>query len=68
MRHHDVDPLDYDKHCDAALPLEEVLKFNPELKQLLQDIDRTKFRVWALTNAYVNVSPALGRVAGRPES
>ncbi|KAK4705405.1 hypothetical protein P7C70_g786, partial [Phenoliferia sp. Uapishka_3] len=54
VRHHDVDPLDYDKECDAALPLEEVLKFNPELKAMLQDIDRTKYRVWALTNAYVN--------------
>ena len=26
------------------------------MQQLLKDIDRTKFRVWALTNAYYNVS------------
>lgn len=56
VRHHKVDPLDYDKHCDAALPLETVLAPNPRLQQMLKDIDRTKVRVWALTNAYVNVS------------
>ncbi|GAA5847640.1 hypothetical protein JCM5353_004169 [Sporobolomyces roseus] len=54
VRHHKVDPLDYDKHCDAALPLETVLKPNPQLQQLLKDVDRRKVRVWALTNAYVN--------------
>ncbi|KAK4050359.1 putative suppressor of disruption of TFIIS [Microbotryomycetes sp. JL221] len=54
VRHHQVDPLDYDRQCDAALPLETVLKPSNEMKQLLKDIDRTKFRVWALTNAYYN--------------
>ncbi|KAM0749786.1 pyrimidine 5-nucleotidase [Meredithblackwellia eburnea MCA 4105] len=54
VRHHDIDPLDYDAQCDAALPLDEVLKPNPALKALLQDIDRSKYKVWALTNAYVN--------------
>ncbi|GAA5940457.1 uncharacterized protein JCM15063_002331 [Sporobolomyces koalae] len=54
VRHHKVDPLDYDRHCDAALPLEKVLKIDPKLQQMLQDLDRTKVRVWALTNAYVN--------------
>ncbi|KAL8277118.1 hypothetical protein RQP46_010446 [Phenoliferia psychrophenolica] len=54
VRHHQVDPLDYDEQCDASLPLEDVLVFNPALRSLLQDIDRTKYRVWALTNAYVN--------------
>ncbi|GAA5820999.1 hypothetical protein JCM10212_006413 [Sporobolomyces blumeae] len=54
VRHHKVDPLDYDKHCDAALPLETVLRPNPNLQKLLRDVDRTKVRVWALTNAYVN--------------
>lgn len=56
MRHHKVDPLDYDRHCDQALPLETVLKVDPRLQQLLRDIDREKCHVWALTNAYVNVS------------
>lgn len=48
--------LDYDRQCDAALPLETVLRPDPNMQALLRDIDRTKFQVWALTNAYYNVS------------
>lgn len=59
VRHHKVDPLDYDKHCDASLPLETVLKVDPELQHLLASIDREKCHVWALTNAYVFVSSHL---------
>ncbi|BGP58023.1 hypothetical protein JCM8202_001739 [Rhodotorula sphaerocarpa] len=53
VRHHKVDPLDYDKNCDASLPLETVLSVDPELQRLLADVDREKCHVWALTNAYV---------------
>ncbi|KAH8999234.1 pyrimidine 5-nucleotidase [Lactarius akahatsu] len=52
QRHHDVDPIDFNEKCDGSLPLEEMLKPNPRVRQLLQDIDRSKCRVWALTNAY----------------
>ncbi|OBZ70454.1 Uncharacterized protein C24B11.05 [Grifola frondosa] len=52
VRHHDIDPLDFDRKCDGSLPLEEMIKPDPHLRQLLQDIDRSKARVWALTNAY----------------
>jgi len=51
-RHHDIDPLDFDQKCDGTLPLEEMIKPNPALRKLFQDIDRSKARVWALTNAY----------------
>ncbi|KAF4619866.1 hypothetical protein D9613_005308 [Agrocybe pediades] len=51
-RHHDVDPLDFDRCCDGSLPLEDMIKYDPSLRQLFEDIDRSKFRVWALTNAY----------------
>ncbi|TFK55962.1 pyrimidine 5-nucleotidase [Heliocybe sulcata] len=51
-RHHDVDPLDFDKKCDGSLPLEEMIKPNPKLRKLFEDIDRSRVRVWALTNAY----------------
>ncbi|SCV73748.1 BQ2448_6178 [Microbotryum intermedium] len=64
VRHHKVDPLDYDAQCDAALPLENVLKPDPERQQLLRDIDRSKFRVWALTNAYVNHATRVLRLLG----
>ncbi|KAJ6485155.1 pyrimidine 5-nucleotidase [Mycena vitilis] len=50
--HHNVDPVDFDKKCDGALPLEDLISPNPSLRKLLQDIDRSKANVWALTNAY----------------
>ncbi|KAJ6628720.1 pyrimidine 5-nucleotidase [Mycena sp. CBHHK59/15] len=50
--HHDVDPVDFDRKCDGSLPLEDLISPNPSLRTLLQDIDRTKASVWALTNAY----------------
>ena len=50
-----TDPLDFDQKCDGSLPLEELLQPNPELRKLLQDIDRSKTRVWGLTNAYHTV-------------
>lgn len=70
VRHHAVDALDYDKHCDAALPLDEVLKDDPKLRRLLGDIDREKCHVWALTNAYKivrAVPPLFGGGASRLE-
>lgn len=53
VRHHQIDPLEYNTKVDDALPLDEIIKPNPVLKQLLQDIDRDKVRLWLLTNAYV---------------
>ncbi|KAI6035156.1 pyrimidine 5-nucleotidase [Pisolithus orientalis] len=53
-RHHDIDPLDFDRKCDGTLPLEELIQPNPKLRMLIEDLDRTKVRVWALTNAYKN--------------
>ncbi len=35
-----------------------MIKPDPHLRQLLQDIDRSKARVWALTNAYRTVCPS----------
>ncbi|THV08443.1 pyrimidine 5-nucleotidase [Dendrothele bispora CBS 962.96] len=52
VRNHDVDPLDFDRKCDGSLPLEEMIQYSPSLRKLFEDIDRSKVRVWALTNAY----------------
>lgn len=54
VRHHEIDPLEYNSKVDDALPLEDVIKPRPELKQLLEDIDRSKVKLWLFTNAYVN--------------
>ena len=55
VKHHTIDPMDYDEKCDGALPLEEILHPDPALLALLRRIDRKKVRVYALTNAYKRV-------------
>jgi hypothetical protein len=50
-----IDPLDFDRKCDGSLPLKEMITPNPDLIKLFKDIDRSKCRVWALTNAYITV-------------
>ena len=52
VMHHKIDALDYDAKCDATLPLEDVLRPDKAVQDMLGDLDRTKCRVWALTNAY----------------
>ncbi|KAJ4364643.1 putative suppressor of disruption of TFIIS [Neocucurbitaria cava] len=54
VRHHKVDALEYNTKVDDALPLENVIKPNPELRKLIQDIDTSKVRLWLFTNAYIN--------------
>ncbi|KAL7899173.1 Haloacid dehalogenase-like hydrolase domain-containing protein [Trichoderma sp. SZMC 28014] len=64
VRHHQIDPLEYNAKVDDALPLEGIIKPNPELRQLLEDIDRSKVRVWLLTNAYVNHGKRVVKLLG----
>ncbi|CED84314.1 Haloacid dehalogenase-like hydrolase [Phaffia rhodozyma] len=52
VKHHDINALDYDRVCDASLPLETILSRDDRLRQLLSDIDPSKARILALTNAY----------------
>jgi pyrimidine and pyridine-specific 5'-nucleotidase len=54
VRHHQIDPLEYNAKVDDALPLDGVIVPRPEIKKLLQDVDRSKVKLWLLTNAYVN--------------
>lgn len=35
-----TDALDYDKECDASLPLESILSRDEKLRKLLSDLDR----------------------------
>ncbi|KAK5998458.1 hypothetical protein PT974_00837 [Cladobotryum mycophilum] len=64
VRHHQIDPLDYNTKVDDALPLEGIIKPNPELRQLLEDIDRSKVTLWLFTNAYVNHAKRVVRLLG----
>ena len=60
-----LDPLDFDLKCDGSLPLEDMIKPDPKLRTLLENIDRGKARVWALTNAYRTVSVRALQITAR---
>lgn len=53
VRHHKINALDYNEQVDDALPLDNVIKPDPELRKLIEDVDTSKVRLWLLTNAYV---------------
>lgn len=63
-RHHKIDPLEFNSEVDDALPLDDILKPDPKLRKLLEDIDRTKVKLWLLTNAYVNHAKRVVRLLG----
>lgn len=52
-RFHRIDPLEFNHQVDDALPLDAILKPDLHLRQLLEDIDTTKVKLWLFTNAYV---------------
>ncbi|KAL1965510.1 hypothetical protein VTN77DRAFT_5593 [Rasamsonia byssochlamydoides] len=63
-RHHKIDPLEFNREVDDALPLDDILKPDPNLRKLLEDIDRSKVKLWLLTNAYVNHAKRVVRLLG----
>ncbi|KAL1987797.1 hypothetical protein VTN96DRAFT_2200 [Rasamsonia emersonii] len=63
-RHHKIDPLQFNREVDDALPLDDILKPDPKLRKLLEDIDRTKVKLWLLTNAYVTHAKRVVRLLG----
>ena len=56
-----LDALDFNEKCDGSLPLEDMIDPDPSVRELFQDIDRSKARVWALTNAYKTVGVGNGQ-------
>lgn len=64
VRHHQIDPLKYNAEVDDALPLEDIIKPDEELRKLLEDLDKTKVRIWLFTNAYVNHAKRVVRLLG----
>lgn len=64
VRHHTVDPLDFNAKVDDALPLESILKPDERLHKLLSDIDTSKVKLWLLTNAYVTHVNRVVRLLG----
>ena len=64
VRHHKIDPLEYNRKVDDALPLDEIIKPDPRLRKLLQDIDRSKVKMWLFTNAYLTHGQRVVRLLG----
>ncbi|WZH40604.1 pyrimidine 5'-nucleotidase [Fusarium acuminatum] len=64
VRHHQIDALEYNAKVDDAVPLDDLIKPNPKLRKLLEDIDTSKVRLWLLTNAYVNHGRRVVRLLG----
>uniref|UniRef100_A0A093VGZ7 Dynactin, 150 kDa isoform n=1 Tax=Talaromyces marneffei PM1 TaxID=1077442 RepID=A0A093VGZ7_TALMA len=63
-RHHKIDPLVFNREVDDALPLGEILKPDPKLREFLQDLDTTKVKPWLLTNAYVTHGKRVVKLLG----
>jgi pyrimidine and pyridine-specific 5'-nucleotidase len=64
VRHHEIDPLEYNALVDDALPLEDILAPSPHLRNFLLSLDRSKVKPWLFTNAYVNHGKRVIRLLG----
>lgn len=64
VRHHKIDSMEYNRQVDDALPLESIIFPDPDLRKLLEDIDRTKIKLWLFTNAYVTHGKRVVRLLG----
>lgn len=62
--HHKIDPLEFNREVDDALPLDNIITADPQLRNLLADIDRTKVKPWLFTNAYINHAQRVIRLLG----
>ncbi|KUM63954.1 hypothetical protein ACN42_g3148 [Penicillium freii] len=63
-RHHKIDPLAFNYEVDDALPLDRILKPDPKLRKLLENLDTTKVKPWLLTNAYINHAKRVLKLLG----
>ncbi|KAJ9636988.1 putative suppressor of disruption of TFIIS [Knufia peltigerae] len=52
-RHHKVDPLDFNREVDDALPLDDLLTPDAETRAILESFDKTKVKMWLFTNAHI---------------
>ena len=52
-RFHTIDPLEFNREVDDALPLDDILSPDLELRALLEAFDKAKIKLWLFTNAHV---------------
>ena len=64
FKHHTIDPLAYNREVDDALPLDDVIKPDPQLRTLLKDMDKRKVKLWLFTNAHITHARRVVRLLG----
>lgn len=64
IHNHQVDPMSFNKQVDDALPLEDLLEEDVPLQQTLARFDRTKVKLWLLTNAHITHARRVVRLLG----
>ena len=64
VKHHKVDPLEYNREVDDKLPLDGLISPNPDLRKLLEDIDTSKVKPWLFTNAYITHAQRVIKLLG----
>ena len=64
VRHHKIDPLEYNKKVDDALPLDGLITSDPNLREVLEDMDKRKVKLWLFTNAHVTHATRVVKLLG----
>lgn len=63
-RHHKIDPLVFNHEVDDALPLDELLKPDSEVRAILERFDKSKVKMWLFTNAHITHGRRVVRLLG----
>ena len=54
LRHfHNIDPIEFNREVDDALPLDELLHPELETRRILESFDPAKVKLWLFTNAHI---------------
>jgi pyrimidine and pyridine-specific 5'-nucleotidase len=61
---HKIDPMEFNREVDDALPLDSILLPDPELRALLEAFDKTKVKLWLFTNAHITHGKRVVRLLG----
>ena len=64
VRHHKVDALEYNRKVDDALPLDGLITPDPQLRELLEDLDRDNVKPWLFTNAHITHGQRVVKLLG----
>ena len=63
-RFHKIEPLDFNREVDDALPLDELLTPHPETRAMLESFDKSKVKLWLFTNAHITHGRRVVRLLG----